>query len=77
MAEKTDNVYKLLDDLIDAYKPAALKEVNEINTLAKRTEGNDFKMEPWDFSFYSHKLQMENTIWTRKCCVHILNYPKL
>ena len=59
MAEKTDNVYKLLDDLIDAYKPAALKEVNEINTLAKRTEGNDFKMEPWDFSFYSHKLQME------------------
>ena len=25
---------------------------------AKQTEGDDFVMEPWDFSFYSHKLQM-------------------
>ncbi len=59
MAGKTANVYKLLDDLIEAYKPTAQKEVDEINILAKKIEGDDFQMEPWDFSFYSHKLQME------------------
>ena len=59
MASNIDNVYKLLNDLIDAYKPTAEKEVAEITALAKRLEGDDFVMEPWDMSFYSHKLQME------------------
>lgn len=59
MASNTDNVYKLLNDLIDAYKPTAVREVEEIGELAKKLEGNDFEMQPWDFSFYSHKLQME------------------
>ena len=59
MASNIDNVYKLLNDLIDAYKPTAEKEVAEITALAKRIEGDDFVIEPWDMSFYSHKLQME------------------
>lgn len=59
MASNTANVYKLLNDLIDAYKPTAVKEVEEIGNLAKRLEGDAFEMQPWDFSFYSHKLQME------------------
>ena len=59
MASNIDNVYKLLNDLIDAYKPTAEKEVAEITALAKRLEGDDFVLEPWDMSFYSHKLQME------------------
>jgi len=59
MATNTANVYKLLNDLIDAYKPAATKEVKEIEEIARKTEGDDFVLEPWDFSFYSHKLQME------------------
>ena len=59
MASNIDNVYKLLNDLIDAYKPTAQNEVGEIEAMAKKIEGNDFKLEPWDFSFYSHKLQME------------------
>ena len=59
MASNTDNVYKLLNDLIDAYKPTAQNEVEEIEAMAKKIEGNDFKLEPWDFNFYSHKLQME------------------
>ncbi len=59
MASNVENVYKLLNDLIDAYKPTAVKEYEEINALAKKLEGNDFVMEPWDISFYSHKLQME------------------
>lgn len=59
MASNTRNVYCLLDQLIDAYRPTALKEVAGIEKLARKTEGRDFVMEPWDFSFYSHKLQME------------------
>lgn len=59
MAGNARNVYKLLDDLIDAYKPAAVKEVSDIEKLAKKTEGKDFKVMPWDFSYYSHKLQLK------------------
>ena len=59
MASNTQNVYKLLNDLIDAYKPTAEKEVEEIRELAHKLEGDGFTVEPWDFSYYSHKLQME------------------
>ncbi len=59
MASNVRNVERLLDDLITAYKPTAIKEVEAVKTLAKKIEGEDFKLEPWDFSYYSHKLQME------------------
>ena len=59
MASKVENVYKLLNDLIDAYKPTATKEVEEVKALAKKIEGDDFDMMPWDFGYYSHKLQMK------------------
>lgn len=59
MATNVDNVYKLLHDLIDAYKPTALKEVKAIEDEAKAIEGDGFTMEPWDLSFYFHKLKMK------------------
>ena len=59
MAGNARGVYKLLDSLIDAYKPTAEKEVEQINKLARKLEGKDFKTEPWDFSYYSHKLQLK------------------
>ena len=59
MAGNVRNVYKLLNELIVAYKPTAVKEVEAIERLAKKTEGKDFKLEPWDFGFYSHKLQLQ------------------
>ena len=59
MAGSARNVYKLLNDLIDAYKPTAIKERDELKRLARKLEGKDFKMEPWDISYYSHKLQMK------------------
>ncbi len=59
MASTTANVYKLLDDLIDAYKPTAIEEVKAIEAKAKAMEGTDFHVQPWDFGFYSHKLQIE------------------
>lgn len=57
MAEKSDNVYKLLNDLIDAYMPAAKKEVAAIEAMAKELEGDDFIIQPWDFGYYSNKLK--------------------
>lgn len=59
MASNVKNVYKLLYDLIDAYKPTAIEEIKAIEDEAKKLEGNEFELEPWDFSYYSHKLQME------------------
>ena len=59
MAGNVRSVYKLLNDLIDAYKPTAVKEIKAIEKMARKTMGKDFELEPWDFSFYSHKLQLE------------------
>ena len=59
MAGNVRNVYKLLNDLIVAYKPTAIKEVAAIEKLAKKLEGKDFKLQPWDIGFYSHKLQLQ------------------
>ena len=59
MASNEANVYKLLNDLISAYMPTAKAEVQDIEKKAKEMEGDDFIMEPWDFSYYSHKLQLE------------------
>ncbi|AXV48442.1 M3 family metallopeptidase [Prevotella denticola] len=57
MATTVGNVYKLLDDLITAYKPAAIKEREEVKALARELEGDDFKMEPWDMAYYSQQLK--------------------
>lgn len=59
MASSAENVLKLLHQLIDAYKPTAIKERNEIRQLAKEIEGEDFKMKAWDTSYYSHKLELK------------------
>lgn len=59
MASSVKNVYKLFNDLISAYKPQAIKELKEVEQLAKEMEGDDFEMQPWDFGYYSHKLQLQ------------------
>ena len=74
MATNSRNVYKLLNDLIDAYKPTALKEREELRKLfnKQRTTADLYgqsekvrcrplqdKLMPWDSGFYSHKLQMK------------------
>ena len=56
MASKSRNVYRLLDDLIEAYKPTALQEKAELLKIANK---DIEKVYPWDAGFYSHKLQMK------------------
>lgn len=57
MAETSDAVYRLLNQLLDAYTPAARKEVEEVETLARELEGDDFQVMPWDWAYYSEKLK--------------------
>lgn len=59
MAEDSAHVYRLLDDLLEAYTPAAHREVAEVEALARRLEGDDFQLMPWGFSYYSEKLKNE------------------
>lgn len=65
MAGNARNVYRLLNQLIDAYKPAANKEVGDIERMAlsdlKKTQlpEEENRMQPWDFGYYSHKLQLK------------------
>ncbi len=57
MAQNSDAVYSLLNQLLDAYTPTARQEYAEVQALAQQTEGKDFKVMPWDWSYYSHKLK--------------------
>ncbi|MDR0811795.1 MAG: M3 family metallopeptidase [Paludibacter sp.] len=58
MAEQKENVYKLLDQLREAYRPAAEKEVAAVQQYADN-HGAYFKLQPWDWSYYSEKLKAE------------------
>ncbi|MDZ7334084.1 MAG: M3 family metallopeptidase [candidate division KSB1 bacterium] len=56
MAKTPQAVYELLNQL---WKPAlkvAKKEANELQSLIFK-EGNNFKLEPWDWWFYAEKLR--------------------
>lgn len=57
MAESRENVYRLYDQLIDAYLPAAKKEVEAISEFARAEQGDSFQLMPWDWSYYSNKLR--------------------
>ena len=61
MATNKENVYKLLYDLIQAYKPKALEERKEVEEMFRKdpSVSRRAKMEPWDYGFYSHRLQLE------------------
>lgn len=59
MAETPDNVYKLLNDLRDAYMPAWRKEFDQLSDFAARFEGVDFELAPWDYSYYANKLRQQ------------------
>ena len=59
MAGNARNVYRLLDDLVIAYKPVAVKEREAVEKMAKQMEGSRFVLMPWDMGYYSHKLKLK------------------
>ncbi len=58
MASDVEHVYQLFNNLLEAYTPTAIEEVEEVEEIAKEDLG-DQEMMPWDFGYYSHKLQMK------------------
>lgn len=59
MAKDVEHVTDLMDKLLEAYRPVAEKEVAEIEQLAREKEGEDFVLQPWDFSHYGYLLKMQ------------------
>lgn len=59
MAETKENVYKLLDQLRDAYKPAWKKELKELSEYVNKLEGKKVDLQAWDYSYYANKLKNE------------------
>ncbi|MBO7660716.1 MAG: M3 family metallopeptidase, partial [Bacteroidaceae bacterium] len=58
MAQNSETVYNLLNQLLEAYKPTAKKEVEEVRKIAKEMTGDEqFELQPWDFGYYSNKLK--------------------
>ena len=55
-AEKQETVMSFLDQLRDAYMPAAKAEVAELQEYANSL-GFEGELQPWDWSYYSKKLQ--------------------
>jgi len=59
MAKTPENVYAFLKDLIAQYTPKADAETKDIETYARKTEGKDFQLEPYDRFYYSAKMKKE------------------
>lgn len=57
MAKNSANVRALLDDLREAYYEPMKAEIAEITDFARQTEGPDFKLEAWDYSYWADKLK--------------------
>ena len=57
MAKTTDNVNNFLKQLVAAYRSKADAETKAIEDFAKKTEGADFKLEPYDRFYYSAKMK--------------------
>lgn len=58
MAENKENVNDFLNKLLVAYKPLAENEYAEVQDFADKN-GAYFKVQPWDWSYYSEKLKAE------------------
>ena len=59
MAKTPENVYAFLKNLIKAYRPKADAETKAIEDFARKTEGADFQLQPYDRFYYSAKMKKE------------------
>ena len=59
MAKTAKNVNNFLLSLIKEYAPKADAETREIEAYAQKSEGKDFKLQPYDRFYYSAKMKKE------------------
>lgn len=58
MAKNPENVYSFLNEILDPARSMATKEAAELQKMID-AEGGNFKLEPWDWWYYSEKLKMQ------------------
>lgn len=59
MAGNPETVMEFLGDLKDSYTEPMRKEIDEVQAFARQTEGPDFTLMPWDYSYWYDKLKNE------------------
>ena len=59
MAKTPDNVYAFLKSLISQYSPKADAETKAIEDFARKEQGPDFKLQPYDRFYYSAKMKKQ------------------
>ena len=59
MAKNAKNVNNFLQSLIKEYAPKVDAETREIEAYAQKSEGKDFKLQPYDRFYYSAKMKKE------------------
>ena len=59
MAKTPENVYAFLRNLISQYSPKADAETKAIEDFARKTQGPDFQLQPYDRFYYSAKMKKE------------------
>jgi len=57
MAKTPENVYAFLKNLISQYSPKADAETKAIEDFARKTQGPDFQLQPYDRFYYSAKMR--------------------
>jgi peptidyl-dipeptidase Dcp len=58
MAENPENVYSLLNNIMEKALIVAKNEVKDMQKIIDR-EGGNFKLQPWDWWYYSEKVRKE------------------
>ena len=58
MAQNSENVYALLNNIWDAALPKAKEEAADMQALIDK-EGGNFKLAAWDWWYYTEKIRKE------------------
>ena len=59
MAEKPENVHRFLEELLKAYLPVGRADVQAVEEQAQKSQGADFRLQPWDYAFFARQLKEE------------------
>lgn len=59
MAKTPEAVMEFLEDLNKNYTEPMLREINDLQDYARKTEGADFTLQPWDYSHWYDRMKNE------------------
>jgi len=57
MAKTPETVQEFLEDLNKNYTEAMRREIDELQDYARKTQGADFLLQPWDYSYWYDRLK--------------------